>query len=333
METNEQGHEELTDEQVVAVIPAILEQLKKTPRRRTFYATQAAEPSILEHTPRIVRGEQEHLFVHLGPGPETHPDDVYPVQRVTHLLGADLVTITTKTAVFLMTDKEYTRSIPEEEQQEERDARELIKDADELIAVYANNRGGSTMPAVTEALYSASGHLIESSDATQQRVGYVLALDAFLASPGALEQAVRNLRTKLVASDPDLAMLGSTPVTPEQVVPLAVCHQINGEEFSLEPDGTLTCVLGDKLAPRDVFDLLTFFRMPGVAALIDRAEIERQTQTELEWQEAKRQEMTRAQARALLETDEILMRQMEIAAAHRFIDGMNRIKAEEDAAA
>ncbi len=45
-----------------------------------------------------------------------------------------------------------------------------------------------------------------------------------------------------------------------------------------------------QLTPEEVLALATFFRMPGVMPLIERAEAERQTAAELGFQESQRQE-------------------------------------------
>lgn len=205
---------------------------------------------------------------------------------------------------------------------------QLMKDADELICVYANNSSPGNLPGAAEALYSASGHLIETDDDLQKRVGYIMALDAFLASPDALEGAVRTLRQSLVNSDPEIARVYSATLpAPGQPAPLAIVHRINDNDFRLEPDGTLTGFMVQDLAPADVFDLLTFFRMPGVAGLIARAEAERQTATEQEWQAEQHEEMTRERALALLQADDELMRRLARIAAERGVALMQEGKA------
>jgi hypothetical protein len=236
-------------------------------------------------------------------------------QEVLRRARAALVEADTRLAAYAPPAEEVERR---HMTSDELDRLQLMKDADELICVYANNHQGAALAPAAEALYVASDKLIESDEGTQTRVGYVLALDAFLASPGALEEAVRNLRRKLVESDPALAVLDEAPTEVEQPVPLAVNYAINGEEFRLEPNGTMYG-FGRELKRYEVFNLLSFFRMPGVAALIDRLEIEQQTEVECAWQAQGQLEVTREQAIELLKTDEELMTRLVHVVAERYV--------------
>lgn len=177
---------------------------------------------------------------------------------------------------------ERERRAKEVRKQATDDQRHLMdrtKDVDDLICVYANNHGNHELPPVADALYEASVHLIQSDDATQTLVGYVLALDVFLASPGVIEQAVRNLRQALVNSDPELAMLDRTPArsAAELAGPRSV--KIGETVFLLNPAGELAIdnrIPAAELTAGETHALLTFLRMPGVAEFIDQSEAERQ---------------------------------------------------------
>ena len=105
------------------------------------------------------------------------------------------------------------------------------------------------------------------------------------------------MRDDLVASDPALALVGSPEAMPRlAAVPLAVYHSLDATDFHLEPDGALTMSQRSSGAPKvqftpeEVLALATFFRMPGVMPLIERAEAARQTAAELGFQESQREE-------------------------------------------
>ena len=79
-------------------------------------------------------------------------------------------------------------------------------------------------------------------------------------------------------------------------VPLAVFHELAQTNVYLAPDGSLSVSdrpengLGVQFMPEEVLALATFFRMPGVMPLIERADAERQPATEIGFQESQREE-------------------------------------------
>ena len=78
-------------------------------------------------------------------------------------------------------------------------------------------------------------------------------------------------------------------------VPLAIYHDIDGTTCDLRPVGTLNVQRSDPTRvvtfdPKEVFALAAFFQLPGVKALIERTDAERQMVSELGFQESQREE-------------------------------------------
>jgi hypothetical protein len=88
------------------------------------------------------------------------------------------------------------------------------------------------------------------------------------------------------------------PATP----PLAISRQIDQTDFELDPDGSLAIIRSQsyggegglvRLTLREAYACWAFFRLPGVEQLLVRADTERQTKLQLEYEEEKREDEAR----------------------------------------
>ena len=179
----------------------------------------------------------------------------------------------------------------------------VVNSIDDLLAGVLNGGLYGHLPPTADAMFSAGMHLSEGGRDEypySRRAGYLMALTALLQAPEVLPVVVQNLRSALLAADPQLAPLAGD-VTPLEHVPLAVNHQIDGLGLELRPDGELTIEHHPhplvSLTPREAYALLMFFRSPAVVALLEAQHAARMTASELGFQKDQAEEAARMAAR------------------------------------
>jgi hypothetical protein len=181
---------------------------------------------------------------------------------------------------------------PRKRTPDELDAANRLTEADDLVALFASMRGDQLLTPAALALYDAGVKLVQDQNLTTRRMGYLLGLDAMLASPGAIEQVAQQLRTALAASDPALALVPEpaalpigegAPVEPDlsgvstspagsPPLPLLL-RDIDDMSFRLEPDGGLefdSASDGEiiRLAPADAYALALFLAAGDVQQIM-----------------------------------------------------------------
>ena len=273
----------------------------KLQREVEVYIAPNAEGDILTMPPRVVRLPDGTLQLQvLNPEGEAG-EYVYPVRRFQELYEQGLVLVGTEGKAWLMQVEDFKAHLPHPTPEELHlddlgdQAEATVVGLSNLVDFDDQPPPARTLLEVANQVYGRNASHDEPTNAPRRRLGYVLMLDALIAAPAAVQAALQDLRDELVAADPALAIVGSVAAMPCLTpAPLAVYHRINNSTFNLSPDGTFTIERSEhpliRLDPDTTFDVAMFFRMPGVMPLIERAESERQTASELDFQEAQREE-------------------------------------------
>ncbi len=195
----------------------------------------------------------------------------------------------------------------------------LANSADGLLAAVLDAGCGPMVQEHAGAFLVGGLELIPDEAPEVRRLGYVLAYLALLRAPEAVTETIRKLSHDLMESVafgdvlrdarematalPAVAALlheqeALEPATP----PLAISRQIDQTDFELDPDGSLAIIRSQsyggegglvRLTLREAYACWAFFRLPGVEQLLVRADTERQTKLQLEYEEDKREDEAR----------------------------------------
>ena len=84
---------------------------------------------------------------------------------------------------------------------------DLADHADDIVAGTVSFIQEELMPPAAQMLFNAAADLLEGDKGPQDRLAYVLYLDALIASPEAVQASLRALRDALVKNDPALALV------------------------------------------------------------------------------------------------------------------------------
>ncbi len=84
---------------------------------------------------------------------------------------------------------------------------DLTNWADSVVAGIGPGLQDELMSPAAQTLMHAAGELMHGDKGTQDRLAYVLFLDALIASPDAVQASLRTLRDGLVANDTALALV------------------------------------------------------------------------------------------------------------------------------
>ena len=89
----------------------------------------------------------------------------------------------------------------------EMDLTDLADHADDIVAGTVSFIQEELMPPAAQMLFNAAADLLEGDKGPQDRLAYVLYLDALIASPEAVQASLQALRDGLVKNDPALALV------------------------------------------------------------------------------------------------------------------------------
>lgn len=84
---------------------------------------------------------------------------------------------------------------------------DLTNWADSVVAGIGPNLQDALLSPAAHTLLDAAGRLMEGDKGTQDRLAYVLYLDALIASPEAVQASLRTLRERLRNEDAALALV------------------------------------------------------------------------------------------------------------------------------
>ncbi len=278
------------------------EAVERLQRDVEVYIAPNAEGDILTMPPRITQSDDGTLQLQLVNAEGDAGEHVYPVRWFKELYEQGLVLVATEGKAFLMRAADFKAHLPHRTPEELRLGD--LSDTAEATVVGLSNLvdfddlppPARTLAEVANQVYDRNASLDKPANAPRRHLSYVLMLDALIAAPAAVQAALQGLRDELVTSDPALALVGSPAAMPcLAAAPLAVYHDINGTVCDLRPDGSLNVQRSDPprvvtFDPREAFALASFFHLPGVMPVIERAEAERQMASELGFQEAQREE-------------------------------------------
>jgi hypothetical protein len=85
--------------------------------------------------------------------------------------------------------------------------RDLTNWADGVVAGIGPHLDDALLSASAQILMQAAGKLLEGDKGTQDRLAYVMYLDALIASPEAVQASLRTLRGRLCTEDTALALV------------------------------------------------------------------------------------------------------------------------------
>ena len=189
--------------------------VERLQREVDLYAAPSAHPDILPQPPRVTRAPDGTLQVQLVNDVGEFGDLVFPVTRVVQLYQHGLVLVGTEGKAFLMHEADYQAHLPKLTAAERR--LEDLSDTAEATVVGLMNEvdldhlppAARTLAEVANQVYDRNASMDVPTNAPRRRLGYVLMLDALIAAPEAVQQALQGVRDDLVASDPALALVGS----------------------------------------------------------------------------------------------------------------------------
>lgn len=141
----------------------------------------------------------------------------YPVEYTVPVPREDLIFVHTRDRIVLMRETDYEAFMPpKDEQNVEQEDR--TNDAQDLINALCEHLDRNALTLSGHLLWDASNEFTprRGDYSSRKRLGLLMAVDALIASPEAVQDALRALRGKLVACDPALALMARTDTSHAQ---------------------------------------------------------------------------------------------------------------------
>ena len=177
-------------------------------RRIEILVAPNCEPDILANVPRVTTGEDGDVYLTLSSAAGDDGPTRYRVRELARLYRFGLVLLATGKQAFLMSADDYDHTAPKRTREELQQS-DLTDDAEAMLVGTLAGVDDNDLSPAARTLWDASSEVLEGADryTARERFGYVLALDALIASPEAVQRALRSLRAQLVRCDPALALV------------------------------------------------------------------------------------------------------------------------------